>query len=137
MSASYSPDPHSDKFIEKLNFFEQKHRPFINLIVKPLLTITIFLAIGYYTMWMTANYVKQDKFLTYTEKQIQNDKQQDEITKSRWEITQTKLETIINQQVSFTEQLKSYNQVLTIQQKQLDNINDRLLFLERRNTSKE
>jgi hypothetical protein len=129
---SYEPDPKSDKFIEKLNLFELKHRPFINLIIKPLLTVTVFLAVGYYTMWMSTTYVKQDKFVDYMKQQIELDKKQDEILKNRFDVTQGKLEIIINNQVSFTEQLKAYNQLLGGFQKQLDNIDNRVTYLERR-----
>jgi hypothetical protein len=129
---SYQPDPTSDKFIEKLNVFESRHRPFINLIIKPLLTVTVFLAVGYYTMWMSTTYVKQDKFVDYMKQQIELDKKQDEILKTRFEVTQGKLEIIINNQVSFTEQLKTYNQLLGGFQKQLDNIDSRVTYLERR-----
>jgi len=129
---SYQPDPTSDKFIEKLNVFESRHRPFINLIIKPLLTMTVFLAVGYYTMWMSTTYVKQDKFVDYMKQQIELDKKQDEILKTRFEVTQGKLEIIINNQVSFTEQLKTYNQLLGGFQKQLDNIDGRVTYLERR-----
>lgn len=129
---SYQPDPNSDKFIEKLNFFEQKHRPFINLIIKPLLTVTVFLAVGYYTMWMSTTYVKQDKFSEYMKQQIELDKKQDEVLKNRFEVTQGKLEIIINNQTSFTEQLKAYNQLLGGFQKQLDNLDSRLTYLERK-----
>lgn len=127
--SNYTPDPNSDKFIEKLNFFEQRHRPFINLIIKPLLTVTLFLAVGYYTLWMSTTYVKQDNFRTYTEKQ-------DEILKNRFEITQSKLETIIHNEITFSEQLKSYNQISDIFQKQLDHLNTEVAYLERSSTTK-
>jgi hypothetical protein len=128
---SYQPDPNSDKFIEKLNVFESKHSPFINLIIKPLLSVTVFLAVGYYTMWMSTTYVKQDKFVDYMKQQVELDKKQDEILKTRFEVTQGKLEIIINNQVSFTEQLKTYNQLTSGIQKQLDNNDGRLTYLER------
>ncbi|NBO98715.1 MAG: hypothetical protein EBU90_01115 [Proteobacteria bacterium] len=118
-------------FIDKLTTFEGNHRSFINLILRPMLMLIIFLAVGYYTMWLSTNYVKADKFAAYIEKQIQADKQQDEVAKSRFEITQTKLETIINQQVAYTEQLKAYNQLMANYQKQMDSMNDRVMYLER------
>ena len=94
--------------------------------------LIIFLAIGYYTMWMSTNYVKQDKFGEYMKIQQETDKRQDENDKIRFEATQAKLETIINNQTSFTEQLKAYNQLMANYQKQLDNNNDRIMWLERR-----
>lgn len=86
-------------------------------------------------MWMSTNYVRSDKFSQYVEKQIQSDKAQDEILKNRFEITQTKLETIINQQIAYTEQLKAYNQLLSNFQKQVDSIDNRLMYLERNRNS--
>jgi hypothetical protein len=82
-------------------------------------------------MWLSLNFVKQDKFGEYVKTQIDNDKRQDEILKSRFEITQTKLETIINQQVAYTEQLKAYNTVMVAMQKQVDNIDERVKYIER------
>jgi hypothetical protein len=132
MSSDPDIDPVKGNFIEKLNIFESNHRSFINLIIKPLMTMLIFLAVGYYTLWMSTNYVKQDKFGNFVEKQIEADKRQDEITKTRFEVTQVKLETIINQQVAYGEQLKAYNQLLSNQQKQIDSLDGRVIYLERK-----
>jgi hypothetical protein len=118
--------------LQKLNNFESKHSAFINLIIKPLLGMVAFLSVGYYTMWLSTNYVRQDKFSEYLEKQIIADRNQDENAKTRFELTQTKLETIINQQVIFNEQLKTYNTLMASYQKQLDQLNDRVLYLERK-----
>jgi hypothetical protein len=119
--------------VDKMTDFEGKHRPFINLIIRPLLMIVIFLAVGYYTMWMSTNYVKQDKFVDYLKMQQETDKRQDENDKIRFEATQAKLETIINNQTAFTEQLKAYNQLMANYQKQLDTQNERIMWLERKN----
>lgn len=118
--------------LKKMNAFEHKHSAFINLIIKPLLGLIAFLSVGYYTMWLSTNYVRQDKFTEYVEKQILADKQQDENSKIRFDLTQTKLETIINQQIIFNEQLKTYNTMMASYQKQLDLLNDRVLYLERK-----
>lgn len=115
-------------FLEK---FESDHKSFINLILRPIFMLLIFLSIGYYTTWLSVNYVHQEKFLKYIEKQLENDKKQDEFSRNRFEVTQSKLDSIINQQVAYTEQLKAYNSLLANYQKQLDNINDRLLYIER------
>ena len=98
---------------------------------KPAVMLICAIILGYVTMWLNTNFVKQDKFALYVDKQIENDKRQDEILKNRFEITQTKLETIINQQVSYTEQLKAYNQIMLGIQKQVDNIDERVKFIER------
>jgi hypothetical protein len=79
----------------------------------------------------TKHNVHQENFSKYIEKQFENDKKQDEFSRNRFEVTQSKLDAIINQQVAYTEQLKAYNGLLINYQKQLDNINDRLLYIER------
>jgi septal ring factor EnvC (AmiA/AmiB activator) len=116
---------------EFLNDFEIKHRAFISLILRPLFMLLIFLSVGYYTMWLSSTYVKQIDFKSWIEKQLNHDNKQDELSKTRFEVIQTKLDSLINQQTSYTEQLKSFNQVVTNQQKQMDNINERILYLER------
>jgi septal ring factor EnvC (AmiA/AmiB activator) len=116
---------------EFLNDFEIKHRAFISLILRPLFMLLIFLSVGYYTMWLSSTYVKQIDFKSWIEKQVNHDNKQDELSKTRFEVIQTKLDSLINQQTSYTEQLKSFNQVVTNQQKQMDNINERILYLER------
>lgn len=118
--------------VDKMIKFESDHRPFINLFIRPIFMVIVFLSVGYYTLWLSTNYVKQDRFNTYLEKQIESDKTQDETAKARFEIVQTKLETIINQQISYTEQLKAYNQILSTMQKQIDSMDQRLMYLERR-----
>jgi len=115
----------------KLSVIDDKYRGFVNLIFKPLLTILIFLCVGYYNMWLAANYVKQDQFSSYVTQQVSSDKQQDELSKNRFELTQTKLETIIAQQITFTEQFKFLNSQISATQKHLDGINERMTYLER------
>ena len=119
-------------FISKLNKFEEKNRAFISLMLKPMLTLLVFLSVGYYTLWMSTNYVKQDKFAAYIEKQIILEKNKDDVYTSRFQLTQNKLETIINQQSVFNEQLKTYNIQMISYQKQIDSFSDRLLFVERK-----
>lgn len=119
-------------FLNKLNKFEEKNKALINLILKPVLTLTVFLAVGYYTLWMSTSYVKQDKFSAYIDKQIASDKEKDDVFKTRFDLTQNKLETIINQQSIFTEQLKTYNALIISHQKQMDSFGERLLFVERK-----
>lgn len=117
--------------VDFLEQFETKHKSFINLILRPIFMLLIFLSIGYYTTWLSANYVHQENFTKYIEKQFENDKKQDEFSRNRFEVTQSKLDSIINQQIAYTEQLKAYNSLLANYQKQLDNINDRLMYIER------
>jgi peptidoglycan hydrolase CwlO-like protein len=109
---------------DRLTIFEQKHRSFINLFVKPLIACFVFLAIGYYTSWLSTNYVKKELFEKYIDRQ-------DKIYESRFEITNSKLETIIAQQITFSEQFKSLNMQISSTQKNLDSINERITYLER------
>ena len=123
--------------VDKMTDFEGKHRPFLNLILRPLLMIVIFLAVGYYTMWMSTNYVKTEKMETILQKQSETDKQQDETAKARFDVIQSKLDTVINNQTAFIEQLKAYNQLMAAYQKQMDSVNDRIIWLERKHDNKE
>lgn len=116
---TYQPD-----VFDKLSVFEEKHRSFINLIIKPLVAGIVFLCIGYYTSWLSSNYVKKELFENYIEKQ-------DKIYEGRFEITNSKLETIIAQQISFSEQFKTLNLQISSTQKNLDSINERITYLER------
>lgn len=118
--------------VDKLTTFEDKHRPFLNLILRPLFMLLIFLSVGYYTMWMSTNYIKQEKFVEYMKLQQDTDKRQDENSVARFDAIQAKLEVIINNQTAFTEQLKAYNQLMANYQKQLDAQNDRIMWLERK-----
>jgi hypothetical protein len=100
-------------------------------LIKPAIMIIAFMIFSYATLWMGQHYVTNDKFGEYVSKQIDNDRKQDEQAEKRFEITQAKLETIINQQVSYSEQLKAYNTIMISMQKQLDNIDNRVIYLER------
>jgi hypothetical protein len=117
--------------IEFLNQFEVKHRAFISLILRPLFMLLMFLSVGYYTMWLSSTYVKQTQFGQYIEKQDVEDAKQDELAKTRFEVVQTKLDAIINQQTIYTEQLKSVNQLMVNQQKDVDDLNERVTYIER------
>ncbi len=126
-----SLEENKDIFV-KLTTFELKHRSFINLFIKPLIACLVFLGIGYYTSWLSTNYVKKELFERYIERQ-------DKIYESRFEITNSKLETIIAQQITFSEQFKSLNMQISSTQKNLDSINERITYLERlyyKNTNK-
>jgi hypothetical protein len=101
-------------------------------LLKPIIMLIAFIVFGYATTWLSINFVKQDKFAEFVQKQIETDKQQGEQQQSRWEITQQKLETIINQQTSYSEQLKAYNQIMLSIQKQVDNLDERLKYIERK-----
>jgi hypothetical protein len=118
--------------IDFLNTFELKHKSFINLILRPLFMLLVFLSVGYYTMWLSATYVKQEDFKVFLEKQFANDAKQDELAKNRFDVVQSKLDALITQQTSYTEQLKAYNQLISHVQKQVDSIDQRVLYLERR-----
>jgi hypothetical protein len=109
---------------DKLSVFEEKHRSFINLIVKPLIAAVVFLFIGYYTSWLSSNYVRRELFESYIDKQ-------DQLLQSRFDITNSKLETIISQQITFSEQFKTLNLQIASTQKHLDSINERITYLER------
>lgn len=117
----------------KISTLEQKHRTFITLVIKPLLSLIVFLSVGYYTLWLSANYVRHDIFSQYVQKVEKDAEIKEENTKNRFEVTQSKLEIIINQQTAFNEQLKTINTMLSNVQKQYESLEERILYLERNN----
>jgi hypothetical protein len=113
-----------DTLIEVIPNIAKIHPSIIAPLLKPFFMFILFLAIGYYTLWMSANYVKRDAFEAYTTKQ-------DQLLNSRFDLIQNRLESILNQQIVTSEQFKNLNLILNTQQKSLDTLNDRLTFLER------
>jgi len=99
--------------------------------IKPAVMLVAFMMFSYATLWMGQHYVTNEKFGEYVKAQIDNDKRQDVEDQKRFELTQAKLETIINNQTVFTEQLKAYSQIIVGMQKQIDNIDNRVIYLER------
>ena len=100
-------------------------------LIKPAVMVIAFMMFSYATLWMGEHYVSNEKFGQYVDRQISNDNRQDEEAKKRFDITQSKLEVIINNQISFTEQLRAYNTIMVGMQKQIDNIDNRVIYLER------
>ena len=101
-----------------------KHPATFSLIVKGIFSIIIFLSFGYYTLWLSTNYVKKETFDSFITRQEQ-------LFEARFQITQSKLENILNQQIITAEQFKNINIILNAQQKSLDSLNERLTFIER------
>jgi hypothetical protein len=114
---SHLPEPKADKWYAAY--------------IKPAVMLIAFMMFSYATLWMGQHYVTNEKFGEYVKAQLDSDKRQDLEAQRRFEVTQAKLETIINQQVSYTEQLKAYSQIMVGMQKQLDNIDSRVIYLER------
>ena len=100
------------------------HSAAISAVVKSILGLFAFICVGYYSMWLSNNYVKRETFEAYTSKQ-------DQLLSSRFDAIQNKLEIIINKQTVTTEQFKNFSFVLDTQQKTIDNLNDRITFMER------
>jgi hypothetical protein len=110
---------------------EHKSEKWYVTYIKPAVMLVAFTMFSYATLWMGQNYVTNDKFGEYVRAQLDGDKRQDAESQKRFEVTQAKLETIINQQISYTEQLKAYSQIMVGMQKQLDNMDNRVMYLER------
>ena len=113
------------------NFPESKSDKWYSPYIKPAVMLVAFVIFSYVTLWMGQNYVTNEKFGQYVDRQVKSDERQDEDAKKRFEVTQAKLETIINQQVSYSEQLKAYNTIMISIQKQVDSIDNRVIYLER------
>ena len=117
--------------ISHLESAKSKDISWFQYFLKPIIALIVLVFFGYFTMWLSLNYVKNNTFAEYVEKQMSNDERQDIVARERFDIIQMKLETIITQQVSYTEQLKAYNQVMINIQKQVDNLDDRVKYIER------
>ncbi len=115
---------HEDVYKKSSIFDNITHPTFLSSFLKSALGGILFLSVGYYTLWLSNNYVKKETFDSYTVKQ-------DQLITSRFDAIQNKLEIIINQQTITTEQFKNLKLILNTQQKSLDNLNDRLTYLER------
>jgi hypothetical protein len=102
------------------------------IFIKPAVMLVAFMMFSYATLWMSQHYVTQDKFAVYVERQIEADKLASSESEKRFEVTQQKLETIINNQGIFSEDLKHINQTEAGLDKRMDNLDQRLIFLERR-----
>lgn len=99
--------------------------------IKPAIMLIAFVGFSYMTLWMGQHYVTQDKFALYVERQIENDKSVATESQKRFDVTQTKLETIINNQSIFAEDLKHINQTEANLDKRMDNLDNRIIYLER------
>ena len=101
-------------------------------LIKPAVMIFVFVVFSYTTLWLGQHFVTQDKFAIYVERQIENDKHVAEESQKRFEVTQQKLETIINNQSIFSEDLKHINQTEAGLDKRMDNLDQRLIYIERK-----
>lgn len=110
---------------------EHKSDKWYHAYIKPAVMLVAFMMFSYATLWMGQHYVTNDKFGEYVKAQVESDRRQDSDAQKRFDITQAKLETIINQQVSYSEQLKAYNAIMVSIQKQVDNMDNRVIYLER------
>jgi hypothetical protein len=119
-----NPINSQDDYQDFLPRIARVHSSVLPSIIKSILAFIAFLGVGYYTLWMSANYVKKESFEKYSQKQ-------DDLLETKFGIIQTKLENILNQQLIATEQFKSFNIILQTQQKSIDIMNERITFLER------
>lgn len=83
--------------LDKISEFCNKYGAIINYVIKPLLSLVVALAIGGYVLWLDTHYVPVKKFAEYSE------------------VTNKKLDIIMQNQLVFTEQYKMVNfQILEI-----------------------
>ena len=109
---------------DKNNIISKLHPDILSTVLKSAIGFIAFICVGYYTLWLSSNYVKKEVFDSYITKQ-------DQQMNLRFDQIQNRLEVILNQQIITTEQFKNLNLILSTQQKSLDNLNDRLTYLER------
>jgi len=113
------------------NIPEHKSDKWYGMFIRPAIMMIAFMMFSYATLWMGQHYVTQDKFAVYVERQIEADKESAAESAKRFEVTQQKLETIINNQGIFSEDLKHINQTEAAVDKRLDNMDNRVIYLER------
>jgi len=118
--------------LDPLTHLDLPNDKWYSFLIKPAVMVIAFMVFSYATLWMGQHYVTQDKFAIYVERQIENDKNVALESQKRFEVTQTKLETIINNQSIFSEDLKHINQTEAGLDKRMDNLDQRLIFLERK-----
>lgn len=109
---------------DKNNIISKLDPDILSTVLKSAIGFIAFICVGYYTLWLSSNYVKKETFDSYITKQ-------DQQMSLRFDQIQNRLEVILNQQIITTEQFKNLNLILSTQQKSLDNLNDRLTYLER------
>lgn len=118
--------------LDPLTHLDVPNNKWYSFLIKPAVMVIAFMMFSYATLWMGQHYVTQDKFAVYVERQIESDKHASEEASKRFEVTQEKLETIINNQSIFSEDLKHINQTEAGLDKRMDNMDQRLIFLERK-----
>jgi hypothetical protein len=109
-----------------------KNDKWYGFLIKPAVMVFFFVIFSYITLWMGQHFVTQDKFSLYVEKQIESEKTAAIESTKRFEVTQAKLETIINNQSIFSEDLKHINQTEAGLDKRMDNLDQRLIYIERK-----
>ena len=121
--------------LDPISHIDTSKNSWIGVFLKPMIMLFAALAFGYATTWLSTNFVKQDQFSKYIEKQIDGDRKQDQDARERFEIIQAKLQTIINQQITYAEQAKLFNEVIQTIRKDVENIEERVKYLERKQQS--
>jgi hypothetical protein len=124
MKTDINPEKKESNNTDGNDMISKLHPSIISNILKSIIGFIVFICVGYYSLWLSSNYVKKETFDSYMLKQ-------DQQMTLRFDQIQNRLEVILNQQIITTEQFKNLNLILNTQQKSLDNLNDRLTYLER------
>jgi len=123
---------------EKIKRIEENYRPIIAWIIKPLVVILISIGLFAHTAWFDQRYLSNNSFKGYIEKQevlmqartnmqIENDK----IFLQAQKEVNLRLDTIIQNQGQYTEQLRAFNQLSDINRRTVERLEDRMGSVER------
>lgn len=99
--------------LNKIIEFSEKYGALINYIVKPLLSLLITLIVGYHLLWLKTHYVSTEDFVKYSQ------------------TTNQKLDLLLQNQIIYTEQQKTFNLVIGNVQKDISSLDERVRFIER------
>ena len=134
--SNFNPlEPLSHIEIPKSRLGRRSDSLWIGMFLIPMVMLLAALAFGYATTWLSTNFVQQDQFSRYVEKQVEADRKQDQDARERFEITQTKLQTIINQQITYGEQIKLFNEIVVNIKDDLKSLEERIKYIERNQKS--
>ena len=123
---------------EKIKRIEEDYRPIIGWIIKPLVVILISIGLFAHTAWFDQRYLSNNSFKIYierqevlmqarTNRQIENDK----IFLQAQKEVNLRLDTIIQNQGQYTEQLRAFNQLSDINRRTVERLEDRMGSVER------
>lgn len=126
----------SQGFLAKLNDLNSKYKALFDWVIKPIAVSIFALLFWSYTLWLDSHYVANGQFQKYVTSQEEVIKSQKLVVETQNNNINSKLENILQNQTQFTEQMKTLNLIWGNQQKQIQSVEDRVLYIERNKKDK-